>query len=183
MNITGTGPEDRPAEGTTAETLPAMDSEGPESSGTQQSAPPQRRAVEGRDASPINGSANLAPSPRSRQRSPGDGGLDREGGSGADGSPTTTSSTTATGSSGDINVVGNGDKPLKKVGLWELKAERSKLENALVEAESDRDVEKARAWEAANRLEAAVARLEGMLQGGGGISVEGAAAHSVDRVD
>lgn len=184
-NVAGTGPVDRPAEGTTAETLLPADSEGPESSGTQPSAPRQRRAAEGRDAAPIDGNTDRTPSPPSRQRSPSDvrkGGLDGKGGSGVIGSPLSASTAAATGSSDDVNIIGNGDKPLKKAGLWELKAERSRLENTLAEAEADRDVEKARAWEAANRLEAAVARLEGLLQGGG-VSVEGAATDSIDRVD
>ncbi|CAN0503945.1 unnamed protein product, partial [Ectocarpus sp. 8 AP-2014] len=59
----------------------------------------------------------------------------------------------------------------KKVGLWELKAERSRLEHALVEAEADRDVERARATEAADRVEEAIARLESLRRRCG---VEGA---------
>lgn len=59
----------------------------------------------------------------------------------------------------------------KKVGLWELKAERSRLEHALVEAEADRDVERARAAEAADRVEEAIARLESLRRRCG---VEGA---------
>lgn len=57
---------------------------------------------------------------------------------------------------------------VKTPGLWELKADRSRLEQALVEAERDRDVEKLRSTEAAFRLKEAVARLES-LRGGRGV--------------
>lgn len=55
---------------------------------------------------------------------------------------------------------------MKTAGLWELKAERSRLEQALIEAERDRDVEKLRATEAVSRLEEAVARLESLRREG-----------------
>ena len=177
--LNAAGSDGRPAEVTTADTLPPTDSDGPESPGTQQSALKERRQ-EGRNAPPIDDNTDTAHSPRLRQGSSSDARndcLNRGEGLGAEGSPITASTAAATASS---HVVENGDKPLKKVGLWELKAERSRLENALAEAESDRDVQKARAWEAANRLEEAVARLEGVLQGGG-VCVEGA-ADSVVRV-
>lgn len=88
-------------------------------------------------------------------------------------SRTAASGTAATSSSevspGGGSVVGDAAETRpKKVGLWELKAERSRLEQALAEAEADLDVEKARAREAANRLEDAVARLESLRRGGGG---------------
>lgn len=62
----------------------------------------------------------------------------------------------------------------RAAGLWELKAERGRLDNALAEAENERDVQRARAMEAADRLEEAIARLEGLRQrlevdGGGGL--------------
>lgn len=181
------GSEDRPAGGAAAESSPPAGSDGPESLETQQGAP--QGAAEGRNASSIDSSTERTSSPRLRRGFSSDarsGVLDGEGGSGAGGSPITASTApaAAAGSSDDVNIVENGDKPLKKVGLWELKAERSRLENALAEAESERDVEKARAWDAANRLETAVARLEGVLQGGTrSVSAEGAAADSVNRIE
>lgn len=56
----------------------------------------------------------------------------------------------------------------KKVGLWELKAELSRLKQALSDAEFDRDVEKSRAERAGDRLKEAVSRLEGLRQMGDG---------------
>lgn len=50
----------------------------------------------------------------------------------------------------------------KKVGLWELKAERGRLEQGLAEAEAERAWEKARAQEVQARLEEAVSRLESL---------------------
>ncbi|CAM9404025.1 unnamed protein product [Ectocarpus sp. 4 AP-2014] len=76
--------------------------------------------------------------------------------------------------SGEIKTEDRGkerETKTKKVGLWELKAERSRLEHALVEAEADRDVERARATEAADRVEEAIARLESLRRRCG---VEGA---------
>ncbi|CAM9736411.1 unnamed protein product [Ectocarpus fasciculatus] len=69
--------------------------------------------------------------------------------------------------SGEIKTEDRGkdrEAKTKKVGLWELKAEKSRLEHALVEAEADRDVERARATEAADRVEEAIARLESLRQ-------------------
>ncbi|CAM9769337.1 unnamed protein product [Laminaria digitata] len=163
------GSDGRPETITTADTMRPNDGGyGPESAGTQQSALKESEK-DGRNTPPqIDGSTHSTPSPDLRQGSRSDmrkASLDRGEGLGADGSPVTAgTAAAATGSSDDVNRVGNGDKPVKKAGIWELKAERSRLESALAEAESDRDVEKARAWEAANRLEEAVARLESVME-------------------
>lgn len=61
----------------------------------------------------------------------------------------------------------DGESTEKKMGIWELKAEKSRVEQALAQAESDRDVERARARVAADRLAAALARLERIRCGGG----------------
>ena len=76
----------------------------------------------------------------------------------------------------------NEKKKSKKrvVGLWELKAERSRLEHALAEAEVERDIERSRAREAADRVEEVVERLERLRRqqrcGAGRGSGAGAAA-------
>lgn len=70
-------------------------------------------------------------------------------------------------SSGELKTEDRGkdrEAKTKKVGLWELKAERSRLEHALVEAEADRDVERSRATELADSVEEAIARLESLRQ-------------------
>ena len=118
----------------------------------------QERGTEGQDSPPIDGYSHSTPSPRSRRGSSDD--VRKACSNGERGSRATTEGST------DGSMVGSGDKPARKIGLWELKAERSRLESALADAEADRDVEKAKAWEAANRLEEAVARLEGVLEGG-----------------
>lgn len=50
----------------------------------------------------------------------------------------------------------------KKAGLWELKAERSRLEQSLAEAEADRDWGRIRVEELQARLEEAASRLESL---------------------
>lgn len=61
-----------------------------------------------------------------------------------------------------VGVAGTGIQKLSKnqAGLWELKAERSRLEQAITEAEIDRQCERVRAEEAEARLKQAVARLQ-----------------------
>ena len=56
-------------------------------------------------------------------------------------------------------------RPKKKgTGIWELKAERSRLEQAVKEAEAERDMDKARADETAILLKQAMARLDNLRQ-------------------
>lgn len=62
----------------------------------------------------------------------------------------------------------DGQVAVKKPGLWELKAELSRIVQALSEAEDERDWEKLRAEEAAARLGEAVSRLEAL--GGNGLA-------------
>lgn len=60
----------------------------------------------------------------------------------------------------------DGKSPGKKAGLWELKAERSRLEQALFEAEAERDWERMRADETEARLAEARSRLEALRSNG-----------------
>lgn len=64
--------------------------------------------------------------------------------------------TAAAAARGEIDC----NRPLKKVGLWELKAERNRVLQVLSEAESERDWQRMRAEEIQAQLEKAASRLQ-----------------------
>lgn len=127
------------------------------------------RATEGGDIAPV------PPTPQSM----GLVGAGRETGAEAGAGSTASAATETSGcdavDAGGFPVQRNGrdGNRGKKAGLWELKAERSRLELAVAEAERDRDVDKAIAKDAACRLQEALARLESLRRGvrNGGVGI------------